>query len=158
MLSTARHTGASPSAHAVSDSATPIGGQERAFDIVRTNRIRSTPTFGGLGLLARARGPDRLDRRADDTRTPSGFRGRILISLMSILHVAARLTRDTLHTLYSAYTALTCVYEYISCHCGTTVAHSTGAPLARPSPAASYPLGESQCATYSVAAGAAADG
>jgi hypothetical protein len=83
VLSTARHTGASPSAHAVSDSApeSRLAAKKRAFDIVRTNRIRSTPTFGGLGLLARARGPDRLDRTWDERRHADPVRlvrGRIL--------------------------------------------------------------------------------
>jgi len=134
-----------------------IGGQKRAFDIVR--RIGFDPRrYSADSACSLARGVRTVStderRHADPVRLPRTDSNLV----MSILHVAARLTRDTLHTLYSAYTALTCVYEYISCHCGTTVAHSTGAPLARPSPAASYPLGESQCATYSVAAGAAADG
>ena len=64
-------------------------------------------------------------------------------------------TRDTLHTLYPACTGLTCVSEYTSRPKWPLHWCST---LVRPGPAA-RPCGrKSTCASYSVAAGAAADG
>ena len=110
VLSTARVT---RGRHPVSDSAPfSIGGQKRAFDIVR--RIGFDPRrYSADSACSLARGVRTVStderRHADPVRLPRTDSNLV----MSILHVAARLTRDTLHTLYSAYTALTCVYEYI---------------------------------------------